>query len=343
MHCRKLRSSAKLFLIFSAGMGLCLSADAAFASYTVSNGGNTIEIWGTGRNATNTGALGGESPFSNNTATADPTWKLVAFPNAYISDPNDLVFPGTLYSPSAVPGRWVGQAGGTNKVVSSGGKTYRWLSYANYPGSNASTYGTVNNNLSYANSYFRGPGATTLTVGTAGTAVDSAGMIAGLTPSDTTNPDYYSYIAQTTFTPTKTGFYDFSTAIAADNFIEVFLGGTITYANDKAPTIQGGSLLLQLATDNGPGLFSSLLTKTTTGVFLQANTPYNLNYVIRDNYSTTNTANPTDAQFGSTGFIAASTAFTFQQDVPAPLPMLGVAAFIRFSRRLRQRAISTRH
>lgn len=144
--------------------------------------------------------------------------------------------------------------------------------------------------------------------------------------------DYYSYIAQTKFTPSKSGLFKLSTSIAADNFIEVYLGGTVDYSNPVRPTITGGQKLLQLANENTSGLFANVLVREEVGVVsLNANQSYDLNYVIRDNCSN----NAGACNFGQTGFLVGATAFT--EEVPSPLPVLGVVGFFHQARRLRRK------
>lgn len=320
------------------GMGLvglallagALDQRAALASYTID--GTTIKIWGTGRTANNSGVVSGNTNLAANQSIQENTWKLIAFPNAYINDTYDLnVNSGPLYIPSFVPSNWAGQAGttaGNRPVLGGDAELYRWITYANWQASTASSFG-VNPVSGYAQSYF--------TPGLSGPAVTTPLPVTyGQTP-----PDYYSYIAQTKFTPSKTGDYYFNTSIAADNFIEVYLGGSVTYdpnvvasASAYTPQISGGTKLTQLATNNGPGLFQNLVIKNTQvdnqSFQLVANQEYTLNYVIRDNAVNQSGADT----FGSTGFIVASTSFI---EVPGPLPVLGVGAFLGHARRLRRR------
>ncbi|MEB3319885.1 MAG: hypothetical protein VKI63_02975 [Cyanobium sp.] len=322
-----------------------LDRGVAGASYTVTPDGNTISIWGTGRNSDNTGVLGGSAEFNsgNSLYPVDPTWKLVAFPNNYIVSGSKLTFAGNLYSPTRLPGNWNGQAGlgnnSSNRAVTIDGAEYRWITYTDYVNSTASTYGTVVPAEAQTSSYFRASGAAS--VGTAGAAVCDTesitvncpnggivnGMAIGATP-----PDYYSYIVRTSFTPSKNGFYTFSTQIAADNFIQVFLGGSITNADTRTPGIGGtGILIAQLnnGTNTG-GLFGTITTSTSTSdIWLNAGQNYDLNYVVRDNLAAANT-------FGSTGLIVAPTAFVWSE-VPGPLPLLGIGAFLRQSRRMRRK------
>lgn len=266
----------------------------------------------------NTGALSG--PLS----VVEESWKLVAFPNDYVT--TDLITPGNLYIPNKVPTGWAGQGNtltppatnaGDNKPVNG----YRWITYADWAG-NGTSYGSKPAGDAYATSYFR----------SGQTGVDFTGLTAGMTPAaaGVLNPDYYSYIAQTKFTPTKSGLFQLSTTIAADNFIEVFLGGTISMGDPKRPAITGGQKLLQLAPENTSGLFATAVTVDEAGfVSLNANQSYDLNYVIRDNCSSSGTCN-----FGQTGFLVGATAFT---EVPGPLPVLGVAGFFHQARRLRRK------
>lgn len=298
---------------------------AARASFTID--GTTINIWGTGRTADDSGVVQGDTNMSANQSISEATWKLIAFPNAFIEDPHKLdVNNGPLYIPSTVPSGWAGQVGtptGNRPVLGTDGKLYRWITYANWAGSTSSSFGTPTQG--YAQSYFI-PNAL-------GPAVTALPVTYGANPVQ-----YYSYIAQTKFTPNKTGLYYFNTSIAADNFIEVYLGGSVTYdsavvesASSYAPQISGGTKLTQLAPANGSGLFSTLVTRDTNqNVFLEANQEYTLNYVVRDNAVISGGNNT----FGSTGFIVASTSFI---EVPGPLPLLGVGAFLHHARRLRRR------
>lgn len=264
---------------------------------------------------------------SANQSIPEATWTLIAFPNGNIADPYKLnVNNRPLYIPSPVPASWAGQTGspaGNRPVLGTDGKLYRWITYANWAGSTPQSFGTPFEG--YAQSYFipaaLGPAVTALPVTYAA------------------NPlQYYSYIAQTKFTPVKTGSYYFNTSIAADNFIEVYLGGSVTYdptvvasASAYTPQISGGTKLTQLADNNGPGLFTTLIPRETNqNVFLEANQEYTLNYVIRDNAVISGGNNT----FGSSGFIVASTSFI---EVPGPLPLLGVGAFLHHARRLRRR------
>jgi hypothetical protein len=315
-----LRSGAKLGLsVASLGLGAAvaggLMASAAQANttgYTVSRDGRRIEIWGTGRNADNTAPVGGTGALSGAQSVPENFWKLVAFPNAYVD--TDLATPGNLFIPNKVPAGWADQTGGNNTPVDG----YRWITYADWA-NNGSAYGSKPPSDAYATSYFRSgqPG------------VDFTGLTSGFTPSNGTNPDYYSYIARTTFTAARTGYYKFETTIAADNFIEVFLGGSISMANaGKQPTIVGGQKLAQLAADNASGLFATPVYQSGFANLVAGET-YELNYVIRDNCSGTSVCN-----FGQTGFLVGSTAFS---EVPAPLPILGAVAFFHQSRRLRRR------
>lgn len=311
----------------ASGAGALLIAEPVRAQYTIENGGNTITIWGTGRTANNSGvqALNTPSPSS----TPENTWKLIAFPNDYITAGNKLPTssPGNnFYIPGTLPGNWAGQTGGADTPVNLSGVDYRWITYANWQASTGSTFGT-NPTSGYAQSYF--------TPALTGPAVSSPLPVTyGLTP-----PDYYSYIAQTTFTPTVTGIYDFSTNIAADNFIEVYLGGSVSGADSLKPDITGGTKLLSLAAQNGPGLFADATlsnARTTTNISLTAGQQYYLNYVIRDNAVNQSGVDT----FGSTGFIVGTTAFTRNDPaaaVPGPVPALGVAAFLQQARRLRRR------
>lgn len=310
-----------------AGTGaLLLGAGPVWASFTID--GNTIKIWGTGRNATDTGVQALDSTTAPS-STLENSWKLIAFPNDFIADPYKLG--GNFYIPSSVPGNWAGQTGGVNTPVALtlGGEEYRWITYANWEDSTVNTFG-INPESGYAQSYFtpalRGPAVP-----------DPLPVTYGLTP-----PEYYSYIAQTTFTPAIDGVYKFSTNIAADNFIEVFLGGSVSGQGTVTPSISGGLKLLALADENGPGLFSSDTFSTVREAFdipLNAGQQYVLNYVIRDNAVISNPGSvPT---FGSSGFIVGTTAFTYQEplppSVPGPVPALGVTAFLRQARRLRRR------
>ena len=312
---------------------LLLIAEPARAQYTIENGGNKITIWGTGRTSDNSGVQALDTPSPS--STLENTWKLIAFPNDYITTGNKLPTSGSnnnFYIPGTLPGNWAGQTPGPNSTpgvntpVNLSGVQYRWITYANWEASTGSTFGT-NPTAGYAQSYF--------TPGLTGPAVPSDLPVTyGQTP-----PDYYSYIAQTTFTPTVTGIYDFSTNIAADNFIEVYLGGTVSGADTLKPDITGGTKLLSLAAQNGPGLFANSTlsnARTTTNISLTAGQQYYLNYVIRDNASHANGIN----SFGSSGFIVGTTAFTRNDPaaaVPGPVPALGVAAFLQQARRLRRR------
>jgi hypothetical protein len=165
----------------------------------------------------------------------------------------------------------------------------------------------------------------------------------GLT-SDANPPglDYYSYIAQTIFTPSITGIYSFEANNAADNYIEVFLGGAVSDPAGLKPDITGVEKLLSLADENGPGLFLTTVSRTASGIALTVGQQYFLNYVIRDNA----TKQGTTDSFGSTGFIVGTTAFTLQDPppppVPGPLPVLGVGAFLHQARRLRRRIAGRR-
>ena len=344
--------------ILLAGLAFAvLEHGVAKASYTLSNGGNTITVWGTGRTSDNSGVLGGSADFNSGNAQylVDPSWKLVAFPNNYIVSGSKLSFAGNMYSPTRLPGNWLGQAGSgnntSNKAVTIDGIDYRWITYTNYPVSDTTTYGTVFDTSPVqpqTTSYFRGPGSSGN--GTPGDAVcdtevlpadqvrcpdggiitGNGGAINALT-GGATPPDYYSYIVQTSFTPTKDGFYNFQTKIAADNFIQVYLGGNISSANTRTPGIDGTGRLIAQANGgvNQFNLFTTIDTEASSRIWLNANQSYNLNYVVRDNYAVTNT-------FGSTGLIVAPTAFTWQE-VPGPLPLLGVGAFLHQARRLRRK------
>jgi len=303
------------------GLG-ALMAGPSRASYTILNGGAKIEIWGTGRTSTNSGPKGTTNLVNNGALSGalsvlEETWKLIAFPNDYVT--TDLTLPGNLYIPNKVPGGWAGQTGGNNTPVDG----YRWITYANWAG-NGTSYGTKPAGDAYATSYFR----------PSESGVDYAGMVTGMTPKPNLDPpyDYYSYITQTTFTPSKSGLFRLSTSIAADNFIEVYLGGTVDTTDSKRPTITGGQKLLQLANVNTSGLFANLLVVQDAGVVsLNAGQSYDLNYVIRDNCSD----NAGACNFGQTGFLVGATAFTEQ--VPGPLPVLGVVGFFHQARRLRRK------
>jgi hypothetical protein len=306
------------------GLG-ALMAGPSRASNTSLNGGATIEIWGTGRTSTNSGPKGttdvvNNNPISGALSILEETWKLIAFPNDYVT--TDLTFPGNLYIPNRVPAGWAGQTGGDNTPVNG----YRWITYANWAG-NGTSYGTppASPNNAYATSYFRASN---------GGTVDFTGMNSGFIPANGTgaNADYYSYIAQTSFIAPKTGTYTSSTNIAADNFIEVYLNGSVQYNNlNRQPTITGGTLLTQLATNNGAGLFGSVVTRSGVArVDLVQGQTYDLNYVIRDNCTDLGGT----CNYGQTGFLVGTTAFT---EVPGPLPVLGLAGFLHHARRLRRR------
>lgn len=306
---------------------LLLIAEPARAQYSIENGGNKITIWGTGRTSDNSGVQALDTPSPS--STLENTWKLIAFPNDYITTGNKLPTSGpnnNFYIPGTIPSNWAGQTSGNNTPVTLSGVQYRWITYANWEASTGSTFGT-NPTAGYAQSYF--------TPALRGSAVPSPLPVTyGQTP-----PDYYSYIAQTTFTPTVTGIYDFSTNIAADNFIEVYLGGSVSGADSLKPDITGGTKLLSLATQNGPGLFSNTIlsnARTTTNISLTAGQQYYLNYVIRDNAVNQSGVDT----FGSSGFIVGTTAFTRNDPaaaVPGPVPALGVAAFLQQAGRLRRR------
>lgn len=299
-------------------------AGAARASFTID--GTTINIWGTGRTNDDSDVVQGATNIPASQSIPEATWTLIAFPNAFIQDPYKLdVNNGPLYIPSPVPGNWAGQAGsptGNRPVLGSDGKLYRWITYANWADSTPSSFGTPTQG--YAQSYFI-PAAL-------GPAVSPLPVTYNADPLQ-----YYSYIAQTKFTPVKSGLYYFNTSIAADNFIEVYLGGNVTYdpgvvasASSHTPQISGGTKLAQLAPVNGGGLFANLVTQDTDqNVYLEANQEYTLNYVIRDN-----AVNNGADTFGSSGFIVATTSFI---EVPGPLPLLGVGAFLHHARRLRRR------
>lgn len=108
-------SSSWLAGVAMMGMAGCallagvLDSGAAHASFTISPDGTTINIWGTGRTATNSGVV--LNPITNATNLAinqsllENTWKLISFPNAYVADPHKLnANSGPLCIPSAVPG-----------------------------------------------------------------------------------------------------------------------------------------------------------------------------------------------------------------------------------------------
>jgi len=360
LGCRRPSPGLLLSALSLAGLAVVSQpAQAQTRNYTNTNtpDGPKIEIWGTGRNADNSAA--------SIPGTAEQNWKLIAFPRSSIYNAYSSVRPslldtatctdvnwhsspcnttGQLYIPSTVPGPWYGDSA----TIIVDGKGYNWITYANWAGVNTGSplpLGATPTSQP-ATSYFN---PSTGNFGTgwdwSAPAVDKNQGLSSLTPAPngTLNPAYYSYIVQTFFKPDTTGDYVFTTSITADNFIEVFLGGSVSNADTLTPTITGGNKLLQLAPNNVSGLFANLLTNSSSTISLTAGTTYYLNYVVRNNLScvpVSGACNPTERpSFGQTGLVVATSAFgpPTSTPVPGPVPALGVAAFLQQARRLRRR------
>jgi hypothetical protein len=130
-------------------MLIACCGSAVAQGYTLSNGGRTVKLWGTGYNMSSSDLTAG-------TSGVEDYWKLVAFPTDYIYDPSTNI-PQSLYMPSGLPSLWNKSAAscGTpclNTPVTVDGDTYRWVTYAKYPNT---ALGLSPASSDYATSYFR--------------------------------------------------------------------------------------------------------------------------------------------------------------------------------------------
>jgi hypothetical protein len=288
-------------------MVLFLSASlngAKAQGFTITNGGNTVKLWGTGYN------IDPSTNYGDGTATVEPYWKLVAFPNNYLVTP----LGADLYMSSPVPSNWyktVGSCGTPclNSPVTVDGDTYRWITYARYP----NEFGLNPIGSSNATSYFRGPG-------TSDPAFPGGQPTTG-TPNATNkviNPaQNYNYIIQTRnkFIPTVTGNYQFVSKVTADNRLQAFLSKpntAIGFLNVGQANVtvdpSTADLLGVSGPENTPGLFSSLSTITNNNVLLEAGKEYEFTYVVTDNYLASGT-------YGSSGALISATGFTLPVDL----------------------------
>lgn len=343
---------------------LALPASAApgdKGSYIILND-YSIKIKGTGYNDSTT--------FSADSSNAESNWRLVGFPNDYLQTDVPLGYSGgaNVFMPNKlVSGLYgLGASGGFNSPIPISGDTYRWVTYANYGSpSSVNPYGATapSAGASYATSYFNSSQPSSPVPNTSGPnpivnpsagGTNNAGICdagydgpGGTTPcvtgANVYNPsNRYSYIIQTKFVAEQTGYYDFASNFTADNLVQVYLGGAISNPNAKNVGIRGGRFLAQ-NTDYSTGiyvendqlakgqLFTSLTTANVSNIRLNANQEYTLSYRVTDGWTSAGT-------FGGTSALIGATSFTLQpQNVPGPLPMLGFAAFLHQSRRLRRK------
>ena len=284
-------------------MVLFLSASlngAKAQGFTITNGGNTVKLWGTGYNDVTTGA-----------AAVEPYWKLVGFPNNYLVTP----LGADLYMSDPIPSSWYKTVscattpGCPNNPVTIDGDTYRWITYARYP----NEFGLNALSGSNATSYFRGPG-------TSDPAFPGGQPTTG-TPNATNkviNPaQNINYIIQpkNKFIPTVTGNYQFVSKVTADNRLQAFLSkpntatGFLNVGQANVTVDPSTATLLGVSgPENTPGLFSSLSTITNNNVILEAGKEYEFTYVVTDNYLASGT-------FGSSGALISATGFTLAVDL----------------------------
>jgi hypothetical protein len=131
-----------------------------------------------------------------------------------------------------------------------------------------------------------------------------------------------NWILRQAFNVSTAGTYSFDFIGGADNGIDVFVNGTIDSSNVDLPTISGGTLLAPAVINIFPDA-NQLFGGTAT-----LNAGDNYLYAVLNDFG-----GPTSFLIGNVNVDPANSS----TDVPAPLPLFGVAAAFGASRRLRRR------